>query len=282
MILLSSQAVADALVTLLLALALLAALRLAARPTWPRALLLGALLGLGAAAKLYPILLVVPLIAARLRHRQPDEAIRLGWAAGATWALVNVPFAVASPSPWSEFFRFNSARGADWDSLWFIGCRHISVSAICGNVEGINLLSAGLFVATFGAVWWAKARIDPDFPRWMLGFPILVTFLLSNKVYSPQYGLWLLPWFALGATSLTAFIAFEAADVAVFVTRFLFFAEYTGFGGLPQWAFEAAVLARTVILVWCVVAWARRREDDALPETVPRVVLDPDSLVATA
>jgi uncharacterized membrane protein len=242
----------------------------------------GALLGLGAAAKFYPILLVVPLIAGRLRQRRPDEAIKLGWSAGATWVLVNLPFAVASPSSWSEFFRFNSARGADWDSLWFIGCRHVSLSAVCGNVGRINLVSAGLFVAGFAVVWAVKTRTDPDFPRWMLGFPLLVAFLLSNKVYSPQYGLWLLPWFALGSVSLPAFVVFEAADVAVFVTRFSFFGDYSGFGGLPFWTFETAVLVRGAILLWCVVAWARRREDEALPETIPRETLDTPPLVATA
>jgi uncharacterized membrane protein len=241
----------------------------------------GVLLGLGAAAKFYPILLVVPLIAARIRQREPDGAIRLGWSAGAAWALVNLPFAVTSPSSWSEFFRFNSARGADWDSLWFIGCRHASIDAVCGNVGRINLLSAALFALSFGVIWVVKTRADPDFPRWMLGFPLLVTFLLSNKVYSPQYGLWLLPWFALGATSLSAFVAFEMADLAVFVTRFSFFGEYSGFGGLPQWAFETAVLVRTAVLLWCVVAWARRREDETLPATVPRVALDAGPLVAT-
>ena len=38
----------------------------------------GVLLGLGAATKFYPALLVVPLIAQRLHDRQPDRAIRLG------------------------------------------------------------------------------------------------------------------------------------------------------------------------------------------------------------
>ena len=38
----------------------------------------GVLLGLGASAKFYPAMLVVPLIAQRLQDREPDRAIRLG------------------------------------------------------------------------------------------------------------------------------------------------------------------------------------------------------------
>ncbi|HZB03003.1 MAG TPA: hypothetical protein VE737_01630, partial [Actinomycetota bacterium] len=50
-------------------------------------------------------------------------------------------------------------------------------------------------------------------------------------------------------------------DVAVFVTRFQFFARYTGVGpGLPFWSFEVAAAVRAVVLVVCVVAWVRRLE----------------------
>jgi uncharacterized membrane protein len=203
-------------------------------------------------------MLALPLIAHRLRDREPDSAIRLGWATLGAWLLVNAPFAIASPSSWSTFFRFNSARTADWDSLWFIGCTHVNVTAICGHTSRINAASLALFASTFALVWIWKHRREPGFARWSLAFPMLVLFLLSNKVYSPQFGLWLLPFFALGAVDLRTFVAFEAADVLVFVTRFSYFGELTGVGGLPFGAFEIAIALRTLILVWCVVAWARR------------------------
>ncbi len=61
MIYLSSQAVSDALLFLLVALAALAACRLADRPSWSRLAVLGILLGLGGATKLTPLLLALPL-----------------------------------------------------------------------------------------------------------------------------------------------------------------------------------------------------------------------------
>jgi len=105
-----------------------------------------------------------------------------------------------------------------------------------------------------------------------LAFPLLVLFLLSNKVYSPQYGLWLLPLFALGGSDLKTFVAFEVADVAVFLTRFSFFGDLSGFGGLPFGAFEVAILVRTLVLVWAVIAWVRRPTHD-LPD-LEAVLLD--------
>jgi uncharacterized membrane protein len=232
----------------------------------------GILLGLGAAAKLYPALLLLPLIATRLREREPDGAIRIGWAAAGSWFLVNLPFALPHPASWWTFFRFNAERPADWDSLWYLGCRHVSFSPICDHTSRIDLLSAVLFVGLAVWVWRGKVARDRDFPGWTFGYPLLVLFLLTNKVYSPQYGLWLLPWFALGSTSRRAFLAFEAADVAVFVTRFSFFGELSGFGGLPFRWFELAIWIRAAILAWTVLAWTRRREDDVLPELVPRSI----------
>jgi 4-amino-4-deoxy-L-arabinose transferase-like glycosyltransferase len=61
---LSSLAGSDALVTLCVALAALVAMTLANRPTWPRAILLGVLLGLGGSAKLSPLALAIVLAAA--------------------------------------------------------------------------------------------------------------------------------------------------------------------------------------------------------------------------
>jgi uncharacterized membrane protein len=218
--------------------------------------LAGVLLGLGAATKLYPILLVVPLFAQRLQDREPDRGIRILWSAAAAWLWVNIPFVVAAPGSWWEFFRFNSARPPDWDSPWFIACRWWE--GACVSTGAVNVGSAVLFGALFLALWHLKRRRSPEFPRWTLGFPLLIAFLLTNKVYSPQFGLWLLPWFALVGPDLRRFVAFQAADVAVFVTRFWFFGELTGGWGTPQWLFELAVLLRAAVLVWCLAGWFGR------------------------
>ena len=60
---LSSLAGSDALLGLLALLAALTAIRLADRPSWPRAITLGIVLGLGAATKLSPLLVAFPLAA---------------------------------------------------------------------------------------------------------------------------------------------------------------------------------------------------------------------------
>jgi uncharacterized membrane protein len=216
----------------------------------------GALLGLGAAAKLFPALLVIPFALGRLRDGRRRQAMMLAATALGGWLVVNLPVAIIAPGRWSLFFRFNSGRPPDWDSLWFLAERHGLVTLSTGTV---NLLAALTFVVVTALVWRAAWRRDPGFPAWTLGFPIIVAFLLVGKVYSPQFSLWLLPWFALTVPDLRLFAAFSVTEVAVFITRFQFFANLRGVGGLPYDAFEVALLARAVVLALCLVAWIRRQ-----------------------
>ena len=109
------------------------------------------------------------------------------------------------PHSWGTFFRFNAARGADWDSLWFVVVPPAvgANGGSCGWSAGaINLASLAIFVVA-GARRSGTLRRHrlPEIPAWTLGFPLIALFLLTNKVYSPQYGLWLLPWFALALPS---------------------------------------------------------------------------------
>ncbi len=226
----------------------------------------GALLGLGAAAKIFPGLLVVPFALARLREGDRRGAGLLAVAAAGVYGAVNLPFALAAPHQWATFFRFNARRAADWDSLWFVLCHGLHASSSCGlRANVVNVLSLALFVVAAYVAWTVRSLREPDFPAWTFAFPLLITFLLANKVYSPQYGVWLLPWFALALPNLRLFVLFELSDVAVFVTRFTWFGRlqaqahdpaFVGYHGAPLWAFELAVKIRAVILVACVVSWA--------------------------
>lgn len=231
----------------------------------------GALLGLGAAAKLYPALLLVPFVLGRLTERRRGRALALSlWAAG-IYAALNLPFFILARDSWATFFRFNADRPADWDSLWFVACTRLQGGTSCDwSPRLINALSLVLFVALSGLLYWARKQRQPDFPRWTFGFPLIAAFLLTNKVYSPQFSLWLLPWFSLSLPSLPLFAAFEAADVAVFATRFSWFGRLSGLGGATIGAFQLALLIRDAILALCLVAWVLRSEDERVPLPISR------------
>jgi Dolichyl-phosphate-mannose-protein mannosyltransferase len=131
---LSSLAGSDALVTLLVALAALVAMALAERPTWPRALLLGALFGLGGSAKLSPLALAIPIAAAGVvliiqgwrgsgRNARHDGA--LGWRLVVQPALAAATFIASYPYLWSDplrrtltLFEFRAIEMYNQGVLW--------------------------------------------------------------------------------------------------------------------------------------------------------------------
>src|ERR1700743_928114 len=83
-----------------------------------RPVLAGVLLGLGAAAKLYPALLLGPLLGLGTRTGRLGGGARTAVVRVAPWRAVNLPVMVLFPRGWSEFFRLNARRGDDMDSLY--------------------------------------------------------------------------------------------------------------------------------------------------------------------
>lgn len=230
----------------------------------------GVAAGLGAAAKLFPALLVPVIVLARLAQGRRRDALVHAGAAAAAWAAVNLPVALVAPEGWWRFFALSRERPPDWDSLWFLG-QHVAGVAL--PVPVVNALSAVLLVAGAAAVLRAgtRGRLRGQPERWwVLVVPLLAVFLLTSKVYSPQFSLWLLPLLPLALPRVGPFVAFAAADLAVFAVRFPFlngqagFEEVLGYGWLA-----AAVVLRAGALVWVIVACVRADDRDAAPLLPP-------------
>jgi hypothetical protein len=156
------------------------------RPGWS-----GVLFGLAIAAKLYPLFILGPLLLLCLRSgRLRAYGVTVG-AAVVSWSVVNLPVLVLAPDAWLHFWRFNAARGPDLGSVWY-------VLTLAGyHIDHPNLLSNGFFV--LGCLGIAAlvllARRRPRVGQ--VAFLVLLAFVMSGKVYSPQYVLWLVPLLVL-------------------------------------------------------------------------------------
>jgi uncharacterized membrane protein len=233
----------------------------------------GALLGLGAATKLFPGLIVPAFAHEREREGRRGAALRLALWAAAAWLVVNLPFALKVPGRWSLFFRFNSSRGVDPASLWGIGCS-LDRTGVCPPIGAVNVLSAVAFVGGAVLVWRLRERREPGFPRWTFGLALVVLFLLTNKVYSPQYSLWLVPWFALVLPEVRLFLVWSIADAAAWAATLAWVRQVPGFEGPPTVVVKTLVLARAAALVWVLVTYVRR-PSQAEPAMVPEAVATP-------
>jgi uncharacterized membrane protein len=231
------------------------------RPGWA-----GVALGLGVAAKLYPLLLLVlvfPPLAIRARQERPRDArgpwsrepavVTFGGAALA-WVVVNVPIWWAYPSAWAEFYSRNFHRVADWDSIWYalqaaVGHQFTStgLTSTLTLAVGITVvvLLAGVLVAVFAAP--AQPRVA------QVAFLVVLALLLGNKVWSPQYSLWLLPLVVLARPRWGLFLIWQASEIWLLFTRFYFFVGIDkpgqGLGGALRPIFLYSVLARDAVLV---------------------------------
>jgi uncharacterized membrane protein len=185
--------------------------------TWARGrpLATGALIGLGTATKLYPLFLLGPLAIICLRERRYRDLVDTVLAAAASWFVLNAPAYLGGKDEWKRFWEFNSERGPDLGSVWLVlqQVRDDAISA--STVNHWSWIIFGLWCAAVAVVGFRA----PSTPRLaQLGFLVVTGFLLVNKVYSPQYVLWLLPLAALARPRWRDQLVWQACEVFYFAS----------------------------------------------------------------
>jgi uncharacterized membrane protein len=236
-----------------------------------RPALAGVLLGLAVATKFYPVVVLWPLFLLCLRAgRMRTFWLTAGSAAGA-WLVVNLPVAIIAPGGWEKFYVLSSERGADWGCIYFF-FQHMHWPGIgTYSVPALNLMSGAAFVVAC-AVIGLLALAAPRRPRLaQLIFLTMAAFLLTNKVWSPQYVVWLVPLVVLARPKIGGYLIWQVAEIGYFYAIWAYLItviEGEHFpGAISPALYFTAVLARfgTVLLLACLVVWeALRPERDVV------------------
>ncbi|MCX4096390.1 glycosyltransferase family 87 protein [Nocardia sp. alder85J] len=257
-----------------------------------RPVLAGVLLGLGGAAKLYPLLLLGPIVLLCLRtdSRQRLPGLRdlvrhsdIGFAAAcreylagarirplraagitvaaaaAAWLAVNLPIAVPFRAGWWEFFRLNTERHADPDSAYNVITSFTGWSGFDGPLHPeqtptlLNAVSLLLFLVACAAIG-CIGLTAPRRPRLaQLAFLVVAAFLITNKVWSPQYSLWLVPLAALALPHRRILLAWMTVDALVWFPRMYYYLGTDRKGVPEQWFTGTVALRDLAVLALCAL-----------------------------
>jgi uncharacterized membrane protein len=235
-----------------------------------RDVLAGGLLGVGFAAKVYPIVLLPPALVwiwrRRGRHRATVSALVFAAAA----LIVVVPFLALAPHGLLESFRAQAARGvqieslgaqalvaADHAGLYTVRVAHHTRGAVTYDVHGtparvVGALSSVLQVAAAALVAWLYARGRDDPQRLTVAFAAAVAgFLAFTRFFSPQYLVWLIPLVAVVDSVLGWFVL--AVALVLDQVWFFHYRSIVELGG-RSWA----VLARDLLVVVLFLVLLRR------------------------
>jgi uncharacterized membrane protein len=228
----------------------LAALSLAAWAGRRRAVS-GVLLGLAVATKFYPVLFLGPLLLLCLRAGRMRDFWAAAGPGALAWLAVNVPVMILAPSGWATFYQFSKSRPADWGSIWYF-FEHLGAPVLGDAALGrLNLMSAAAFGAACVAIT-VLALAAPRRPRLpQLCFLVLAAFLMTNKVWSPQYVIWLVPLAVLARPRLWPYALWQLTEIGYFfgIWGYLIFiyrngALIPGYNGISSGWYFAALLAR--------------------------------------
>jgi len=221
-----------------------------------RPVLGGVLLGLAVATKFYPLLFFAALFLVCLRAGRLREFGRCLAGGVVAWLVVNLPVAIGATAGWARFYAFSRDRGADWGSVWYM-FEHYNVPVLGNSDLGqLNLISSGSFAVACVAIA-ALTLAAPRRPRLpQLCFLLLAAFLILNKVWSPQYVIWLVPLAVLAKPRLWSYVIWQLAEVAYFFGIWAYFVwmystpGQTGYTGItPGWYFVILVVRLVSVLV---------------------------------
>lgn len=238
-------------------------------------------LGLATWTKFFPIVaLPVVLVARLLEVRDLRGRLRAAAAILIPFAAVTVVFIgpfvfqrgahggyVVSSTSWFWFFRFNELRALGGSSLWSL----VYPSGV--SVHEVNLISGSLVVVglllTLAAMVWACRRRGARPAELIVPATLacIAWFMFANKVYSPQYGLWVMALLAAAGAPVSLAVAFAAADLGFFVSAFtIFMVQGQSKGWFAQHVLtpsnvvlEALLFAVTAWAMWSILIPSRRR-----------------------
>lgn len=239
--------------------------------------------------KFFPIVLVPLVVLDRVLKRRWRDAVLISGVFGVASVLINAPFAleVASTKPvpeqswcvplgsdvvrlresWCFFFGFNQQRPREVNFWNFFDGLGLTLAQI--NTWSARLLAVGVALIML-LMFYGSRRGDIRARDLLLpaSLAAIAWFFFINKVYSPQYSLWLVALLALLAAPPALAVAFAGADLLYFAASFIVLYLSVTQNPATNWFHsqvmwqamalrEMVILALIVYAAWRIVGLAR-------------------------
>ncbi|MBM7368803.1 GNAT family N-acetyltransferase [Gordonia hydrophobica] len=250
-------------------------------------------LGIGFSLKIYPGLFVLPLMLwvltrgeATDQRRDPRRGARDWLGAGgvavsaiATVVVTQAPFMIAGYEGWKAAIDFQTKREANLstNSIWYWGLRMVTGGETPTYNSIVDVASPLLIILAFAVacfLGWRVYQRDGVFPWLGVSGAMLAGFMVFHKVHSPQYTLWILPFFILLRVRWPIIALYLLADTVLDLTIFHLLLNYSPtthawvIGGVVFGVWTHAVLL-VVLIVHFVHAAPREPLASYLRGTVP-------------
>ena len=185
-------------------------------------------------------------------------------AAAAAWAAVNIPFAARQSRPgWGYFFEFHARPGR---RLRFALVRlqpggRPPAAGQALSAAAINLLALACLLLACACVALV-ALTAPRRPRLaQLAFLLVAAFILTNKVYSPQFVLWLIPLLALARPRWRDFLVWQGIEGLHWAAIWMYLGQVTSAGpsqhnlDMPYYVLAVAAHMLAMAYLMARVTW---------------------------
>ena len=201
-----------------------------------------AVLSLAVWTKFFPLLVLGVL----LLKKKPQDWLQLGAIFAAISLAVNLPFALAARDNWGWFFEYSRIRDIE-PSLYLLA--GVDRRAFVPYANQISLWVTVAAAALLAVIEFRTRRLAVE----QAACALLCVFFIANKVYSPQYWIWVVAILALAAAP--GWIASAAGCVALADFAISFMRLHLNSGWYDRYVFWPMVGFRYAMLILCA-AWA--------------------------
>jgi len=198
-------------------------------------------LALGFSSKFFPVIYLLPLL---LKKNRIHEWAQIIGVFVMTTLVINIFFMLSNFDGWYYFFIFNRVRPPNPDSIWE------AVKSLFNfgfSIARINMISFLAFLISSTVLVWTFRHES----TLKLCFILTLTMLIVNKILSPQYFLWLLPFYVLlPLVEKKTFYTLELSNLIAFFGIMF----YYGTGVITfHYLFNFFVIVRHIILIFLLM-----------------------------